>query len=221
MGSCVYWSCASCHTLWFDNKENDFLTLEETEALAKKFPKKTTLGKNYSCPRCNQELYKDDYYFRCSTCGGVLSEPSALAKEQMNKAKRYAKDGRFTLSQIRSVVVLAAVFVFFGINYVMISAMQRKSTIQTQAAELLNSVHVRNVSNNQMALFFTTDQPLMSAAHFYTPARQWNTVINQSPRIDHFIVFDKPDESATVTIILSDTTGRRVASQEINLSELR
>jgi len=33
IGSTVYWRCSSCGALWFDNKENDFLTEDEAKTV--------------------------------------------------------------------------------------------------------------------------------------------------------------------------------------------
>lgn len=221
LGSTVYWGCESCHVLWFDNKESDFLTIDEAQMLHDTYPEKLVLGKSYQCPRCNEALYKDAYYLRCATCGGVLTDGASLVKETQQKAKKFIASGRLTLAQVRSIVVLGAIFIFFGINYVILSTLQHKSTLQTQAAELKTNVHVRNVNNSQMALFFTTDRPYISVAHFYTRSTQWDMVINKEPRIDHFVIFDKPTEQTSVTIILSDVTGKTVSSKEISIDSLR
>ena len=221
LSSSIYWSCESCDALWFDNKENDFLTLDEAEILQKSYPERISPTKSYQCPHCNEALYKDPYYFRCSTCGGVLSDAHGLVKDTQQKASRFMKLGRLTLAQIRSVVVVGALVAFFSLNYVIFKTLERKSTIQTQAAELATNIHIRNVNNNQMALFFTTDRPYTSVAHFYTRSIKWETLINKEPKIDHFVVFDKPAEPASVTIVLTDTKGKTVSSKEISIDGLR
>jgi len=221
LGSTVYWACGTCHLLWFDNQENDFLSLDETEMLSKEFGKGVFQTESLRCPRDNALLYKDTYYFRCSSCGGVFSESSNLVKEKEQKAKRYVVARPFTLNQIRSVVVLGAILTFLGANYFILSTLQRKSTIQSQAAELINNVHLRNVDNSQLMLFFTTDRPYISVAHFTTRTKQWSVIINKDPHIDHFLLFDKPDESATVKITLSDTKGHQVSSSDMSIDEMR
>ncbi|MFA6005830.1 MAG: zf-TFIIB domain-containing protein [Patescibacteria group bacterium] len=221
LGSTVYWACNACHLLWFDNKENDFLSLDETEMLEKKIGKGIFQSKTISCPRDDLPLYKDSYYYRCSSCGGVFTECSGLVKEKTSRAKHYIASRPLTLNQIRSVVVLGAILTFFGANYVILNTLNRKTTIQSQAAELVTNIHIRNVNNSQLALFFTTDRPYVSVVHFRTKTRQWSVYINKEPHMDHFLVFDKPDEQTTAQVTLNDANGTQVSTKDLNINEIR
>ncbi len=207
IGSVVYWACPKCHALWFDNKENDFLTLEETTELQAKYKKSSLTKEEYNCPRCNKPMSNNLTYHHCYSCGGVLYESKNLVEESETKTKEYTARIKNTLkplqlSQLKSVVIVVGLLVFVGLNVSIFSKLGQKTTIQSQASAIKKQLRFQKVGNGKMAVFFTTEEPFISTAMFSTKSTQWTVEINKEPSVTHFLLFKEPTELTEVKVRL-------------------
>lgn len=213
----VYWCCDNCQALWFENKESDFLTLEETKLLHKLYPKTLLLNKKYKCPRCNKELYKEKYQFHCHSCGGSLTSSSKLVEEKKAYALKYKKTRPITLSQIKSVIVMAALALFFMLNYTIFTNLGKRRGLASQASEIVNNVRIQTLNNQQVMIFFNTENPYISEAQFHNQSRSWIVPINKNPGLTHFLLIDKPKSPTRLVIKIRTTDNLTAETKPIEL----
>jgi Zn-finger nucleic acid-binding protein len=220
LGSTVYWKCSKCGALWFDNKESDFLTLEEAEMLEKENPQTSLSQIEFSCPRDHKELKFDGHYFRCFSCGGVLTTAKAIVEEKSAKAKELSGqiNRPFTLSQLRSVTIFAAVTLFLGINYFLLQNFRTKITTASQAAEIAHNIALRPVNNNKLAIYFSTDEPFRSAAIFQNSSQEWQQSINDHPETNHFLIIERPTELTNLRVRLTSPKGEAQLSEVVKIA---
>jgi len=220
IGSTVYWKCGECGALWFDNKENDFLTLDEAEKLQKENPQTSFSQIEFRCPRDHKELKFDSHYFRCFSCGGVLTNAKAIVEEKTAKAKEMAvASGRpFTLGQLKYVTIFTTISVFLGINYFILKNLNTKITTASQAAEVANNIALRSVNDNKLAIYFSTDKPYRSAALFRSPSHEWQQSINDHPETNHFLIIEQPSEVTELRVRLTSTSGEAQLSEVVKIA---
>ena len=205
IGSTVYWKCKQCNILWFDNKENDFLTLEEAEQLTQGKSQLELVDKTYLCPRCHKKLNEDTYYYRCYQCGGVLTDSQGLIEEKQNKITQVGQSVKpkpLRLSQFKSVVVVAGILVFFGLNLVIFSHFNNRSSYQSQASSITKEIRFQPINDQQLAIFFTTEQPYLSEAEFSASGRVWNKNISTQSSLTHFLIIESPLSETNLIIKL-------------------
>jgi len=220
IGGTVYWKCAKCGALWFDNKENDFLTLSEAEMLEKDNPQTSFSKVELYCPRDHKELKYDKHYFRCYSCGGVLTSAKAIVSEKTARAKEFSQSANrpFTLGQLKYVTIFTSIAVFLGINYFILKNLNTKITTSSQAAEISKSIALRPVSNGKLALYFATAEPFYSAALFKNSAKEWQQAISDHPGTNHFLLIEQPTEITLLRVRLTAESGESQLSEEIKIA---
>ncbi len=217
IASTVYWVCDKCQALWFENKESDFLTLQEARRLHKLYPKALPLNKKYKCPNCHKELYKETYHFHCHSCGGNLTSAVKLVQEKRSYALQYQKDRPVTLSQMKSIVIMAALALFFLLNYSIITNLGKRQNLASQASEIVNNIRVQSLSNRQVIIFFNTENPYKSEARFQSQGRNWTIPINQQPGLTHFLLIDSPKAPTQLVIKITSLDNLSIETKPIEL----
>ncbi len=225
IGSTVYWACPKCHTLWFDNKESDFLSIEETETLVKMYSKSHLPNKDYRCPRDNRKLSKNTYHYHCYQCGGLLTTPAELKREKEDKARQFAKDMRtqkglpLRLSDLRSVVIVMGVLLFAGVNTFIFTRLNKKISVQSQAQEIESQIRFQKVNNDQLAIFFTTAEPYASSVKFNASGETWTETISEEPTLAHFLIVKAPPARTMLEILLEPVEGQEFTTAPISVPE--
>jgi len=105
------------------------------------------------CPKCHKKLEKDkSNYWRCYDCGGMFTNADSLIKEKQYKASQFTKSVKkpFKLSQFQSVVVMAALIAFIGVNLVIFNSFNQKTTIQSRASEVKNNLRIPVLGNGDI-----------------------------------------------------------------------
>lgn len=225
IGSVAYFRCTKCNSLWFDNKESDFLTLDEVTALNDEFPGHTFEKKAYTCPRCHKAMTREDYGYHCYFCGGVLTSAQSLLKEKAKKTKQMEK--RFAgMPSLRNVVIVSAVFLLVGLNYTIITNLiNKKTNLQTQAAEINKFVKVQKVGK-QAAVFFTTNELSRSEIVVKDMDRSGQPTvktleISTEPSLTHFVLVPLPTKNTKLIVrFISPESGKITESKEISPLEL-
>ena len=218
INSTVYWHCHECGALWFDNKENDFLTLEEAQKLDD--GKDVSLSRlKYSCPRDEKPLKYDSYYYRCFSCGGVLTSPSAVVQEKTERATRFKPNLKrpLTLSQLKYVAIFASVAIFIGVNVVLFNNLKEQISIETQAKEIASQIRVRSVGKDKTAIYFSTSAPYKSGARFQNTLGKWSQPISTEPTINHFLIINTPSQLTKLTVKLTSVKNEEELSQAIEI----
>jgi Zn-finger nucleic acid-binding protein len=224
IGSVVYWACPKCHALWFDNKENDFLTLEETNKLQAKYNKNSLTKEEYSCPRCNKIMSNNLTYHHCYNCGGVLYESDNLVEETLTKTNKYTAKIKNTIKplqfgQLKSVVIVVGLLVFVSLNVSIFNKLGKKTTIQSQASAIKKQLRFQSVGNNKMAVFFTTEEPFISTALFSNSSSNWTVEINKEPSVTHFLLFEQPNEATQVKVELKSLKNEKIETETIAIPQ--
>ena len=220
IGSTVYWRCSKCNALWFDNKENDFLTLEEANTLKKLAPDCSFSKINYSCPRCNKPLSFDKHYFRCYSCGGVLSSSTAIFDEIKAKTTNFASKiaKPFNISQLKYVAVLGMIIAFIGINFYLFNSFANKMSIQTQAEQISTNIRIQKINNQKLAIYFASTEPYQSVAIFSSDSEKWEKTISKELSLNHFLIIDIPKKPTTLTVRLISANQEELTTVPMALS---
>ncbi len=231
-GNIVYWACKECHTLWFDNKENDFLTLEEVQDIHSHYPAKELKHKAYNCLRCDKPMNKEKGYFYCYLCGGTLITSDQLLQQKESQVSKFASTNKgFSATNLRSVVVMGALVLFLALNYGIISNLNKKTTIESQAAEIDQHIRVQEVNDKQIAVFFTTTELYKTEAVIKKQTIDGGVTteikpISVEPSLAHFVLIDKPASSTktelTIQFIPGDSQKNQhmITSKTIDLAHL-
>jgi len=221
IGSTVYWRCHSCGALWFDNKENDFLTEEEAKELAK-YKKQPTFGKlKYLCPRDKQALKYEKHYYHCYVCGGVMASAKAILEEKKSARRQWAENFQkpINLSQLKQVVIFALIILFVGLNISLVNALKQRYSLTIQAKEIKNNLQIRQINRSKLALYFTTDEPCQTTAVFENSQKSWEKVINPNYSLNHFLIVNKPELETTVRVKLRSIKNEETFSEKVALAE--
>lgn len=219
IGSTVYWRCHSCGALWFDNKESDFLTEEEAEKLLSLRPQASFSKLKYHCPRDKHELKYDDYYLRCYSCGGLLTNAQAILEEK--QAKKTKLSAQLTkpmrLSQLKNVVIFASIALFLVINFQLFNSLRNRLTSSTQAQQIQANLQIKQINQNKLAVYFTTEEPYRAKAVLKNKNRQWEVIISPEYTLNHFLLMNKPKTATTITIKLISLKNELTLSQSQDL----
>lgn len=204
-GNIAYWACTQCHLLWFDNKESDFITLEEAEKIYATFPKAVLKKTNYSCVRCHKNMTYEHSEYRCYFCGGMLTTAKHLLNEKRTKADKISKQKYFSLPHFKTVAIMSALVLLIGVNIGIFNNLGQKTTIASQASEIDKFIRIQRVNNKQIAVFFTTNELCTTQAIIATT--QPNGTIQTSmldistePSLTHFILLPIPENKTMLTI---------------------
>lgn len=221
ISSTVYWRCHNCGVLWFDNKENDFLSEAEANMLNQLKPRAHLDKQNYRCPRCCKKLKYDAYYFRCFHCGGVLGSSLEIVAEKKAKTRAFSSNLNkpFRLGQLKYVVMITLVAVFLGVNYILLTNLSQKVSIQTQAQQVESNIRIQPVTQNRLAVFFSTSEPYSSSLLFENAKGTWEQAISTAPAISHFLIIERPSEPTTVKIRLVSFSHEEFLTQPISLPQ--
>jgi Zn-finger nucleic acid-binding protein len=205
IGSTVYWRCKNCGALWFDNKECDFLTEEEAVKLSKLEPEPSFSKLKYFCPRDKKPLKFDNHYYRCYSCGGILTSANAIVEEKRARREQFSSGSSkpVSFSQMKGVVIFAAVILFLVINFNLINNLKSRLTSTTQAHQVETGLQIRKLNQNKLVLYFTTEEPYRSKAIFKNNKREWKQTISPEYTLNHFLIINKPDLQTTVKIELT------------------
>ena len=218
IGSTVYWQCHTCNSLWFDNQGAQYISLQEAETIAITSPSARFANKQHTCPRCQAFLEKNDYGFQCTRCGGQLTDSKRLIEIKNTVVNTYRKThSAFTFSQLKSSVVLSLVAVFLFVNYLIIHSLQERNTVQTEASDLIQNIRIENVSNQKLAIIFTTKNAYSSEAVVTIGKEQKTYNINESPHFSHFLIISSPPQKGTLVIVLKDKDGQEAITQQVKL----
>lgn len=222
IGSTVYWVCGKCYALWFDSKENDFLTIAESEFLAGKYPSRKLRfeAKKGICPRDKHELQLDDFHYHCYICGGILTTAAQIVAEKLEKAEKYStlssqsNKSRFKFSDFKNVVVMGSVAIFVFLNVVIFKNLSNRITIQSQASEVKTNIRIQKVGDNRIAFFFTTDRPLMSELEFQNDQTTWKLAISAQPSLTHFVLADIPPRDTSFVVKLTSKDNEVITTEK-------
>lgn len=221
INSVVYYFCAQCNSFWFDNKDTDFLTLAEAEALYEKFPPKSRLmpNKPYQCPNCQKELEKTDYSYQCYNCGGVLTNAQVLLKEKVQLLKKSKLEAPFSVNQLKGVVLLGFITLFVGVNYFILNKInQNKINNTTRASVLGSNLHVKALNNGQLLVLLTTDDPYYSTAHLIKKNGDHQVInINNKLSLTHLLNISLPKKGTMLYIELIDLSGKIIQKLPIKI----
>ena len=128
MGSTVYWLCGSCNALWFDNKETDFLSLDEAKSLTE-LHNPAVLDHENTCVFIVKTSLQRTLFLHCYTCGGITS--CELLVAEAGTSRRAFKNARLPL-KTRTVVILGVLGIF-AVLTAPFSTSFHKTTVTTQA----------------------------------------------------------------------------------------
>ncbi len=221
IGSTVYWRCSSCGALWFDNKENDFLTEDEAKKLSGLSPQPSFGKLEYHCPRDKSPLKFDQYYYRCYTCGGVMAAGGGILEEKTRKRAQTMPNIKkpIGLNQMKHVVIFALAIVFVGLNISLVSSLRHRYSLTTQASEIESNLQIRTVSKSKLAIYFTTTEPYRTTAKFTNSQKSWEKMINSSYSLNHFLIVEKPELPTTVEIQLVSIEGASHQTKPVALTK--
>ena len=110
---------------------------------------------------------------------------------------------------------LVAVFLF--VNYLIIHSLQERNTVQTEASDLMQNIRIENVSNQKLAIIFTTKNAYSSEAVVTIGKEQKTYNINESPHFSHFLIISSPPQKGTLVIVLKDKDGQEAITQQVKL----
>ncbi len=217
MGSTVYWLCGSCNALWFDNKETDFLSLDEAKSLTELHNPAVLDHEKYLCVHCKKRLYKEPYFLHCYTCGGVLTSCELLVAEKQERAEELSKKRPFAFKDLRTVVILGVLGIFAVLNVTLLNKLSTKTTVTTQASDL--KVQVQYVGKNKLAVFFSTEKQLRSTLVIRLRNGKVQTItMSDEPSYTHFAVIDKPENNEAEIILREVKNGvTQEATKQIRL----
>jgi len=218
IGSIVYWQCHTCNSLWFDNQEVQYVSLNEAETIAHTSPSARFTNKQYICPRCQAMLEKNEQGFQCTRCGGELTDSKRLIEMKKTSVETYRKTHTlFSFSQLKSSVILSLVAVFIFVNYLIIHSFQERATLQSEATSQIQNIRIENTSDQKLAIVFTTKKAYSSEAVVVTDNKQKTYTINESPRFSHLLIIDTPSRHSALTIILKDKDGQEAITRQVSL----
>jgi len=219
IGSTVYWRCASCGALWFDNKESDFLSEEEAAKLNKIKKQPSFSRLNYTCPRDKTKLKYDGYYYRCYSCGGLMASSASILEEKMAKRQRLASTLKkpISFSQMKNVVIFALAVLFVGVNVSLVNGLRHRLTLETQAQQVKSTLQIHAVNQDKLALYFNTEEPYRTTALFKSADRQWEQVINPNYSLNHFLIVSRPSKATKVQVRLQSVKNEEYLTEEVAL----
>lgn len=216
----MYWCCKECGALWFDNKESDFLTEDEAVKLQSLEPQASFSKLKYLCPRDKEPLKFDDHHYRCFSCGGLLTNATAIVEEKRAKRQELSPNlsKPMSLSQLKTVVIFASIALFLIINFNLLGLLRHRLTSTTQAQQIQTDLQIHQLSQNKLALYFTTQEPYRAVAVFKNVKREWELPISNEHALNHFLIVDKPTTPTTVQIRLYSLKNEQEITQPVNLA---
>ena len=220
IGSTVYWRCKECGAFWFDNKESDFLTEDEANKLKELGPQASFSKLKYQCPRDQKTLKFDDHHYRCFSCGGLLTNATAIVEEKKTKRQELSPNlsKPMNLKQLKNVVIFASVALFLIINFNLFNLLKNRLTSTTQAQQIQTNLQIHQLGQNKLALYFTTQEPYRSVAVFKNAKREWELTISPEHALNHFLIVDKPAIRTTVQVRLYSLKKEQELTQPIELT---
>ncbi|MCR4330099.1 MAG: zf-TFIIB domain-containing protein [Candidatus Roizmanbacteria bacterium] len=218
IGSIVYWQCHTCNSLWFDNQEAQYVSLQEAENIARTSTTARLVNKKNICPRCQAVLEKNELGFQCARCGGQLTDSKRLVEIKKTSVETYHKTHTlFSFSQLKSSVILSLVAVFLFVNYLIIHSFQTRNTLRSEASSQIQNIRIENTSDHKIAIVFTTKKAYSSEAVVVTGKQQKTYTINETPRFSHLLIIDTPSDHSVLTVVLKDKNGQKAITQQVRL----
>jgi Zn-finger nucleic acid-binding protein len=219
--SLVYYRCNNCQALWFDNKDSDFLTLSEAEAIKNSSPSNVVFKQQIICPNCDKQLQVlGKQQFQCYQCGGILTSATQIFKDRLKKITEAGRHSSFSKQQLRNVVVLGLLVGFIGLNYLLVKDLSQQRQRVVKAQVLGTNIRVQHLNNQQVAIFFTTEDPYYSILYLQkTDGLIKAFPINQKqPSYTHLLTMEAPKKGERVEITLLSIDRQRTQRIPLKLN---
>ncbi|MBI2052019.1 hypothetical protein HYT33_04660 [Candidatus Roizmanbacteria bacterium] len=223
--------CSNCGASFFEENGINRITFDTAKKLSEELYSHEISAKPKSCPKdatvltavSNTEAVPPHVIlFVCKTCEGVFAYPDDLLKFKRAQGAKidYFKAWQAPFASLRTVLVVFAIAVFSVSVFYGISSIQKRTTYQTEASDVLKTVRVFK-SGRYILVSFKTKTPFRSAivvTNKRTGEKRQKT-ISQGEKTLHTATLSEfnPEDPLSFHIILYDRGGSRIETQEKTL----
>ncbi len=213
--------CPQCHALLFKNNDVHFLSYDEAAQIADDNISVILNKRLYLCPNCSSVMEKNELGYHCPHCGSQLTSSGLLMSDKKKRIEELQEERpSFTFSQLRGTVIIASVAMLFFVNYIILSRLSTRSTVNTEASGIVESLHVQHKNGGDILVLFTTHDAYRSKLLVEQQKQQTYFTISNTPQLAHMVNIPYRLRDARMTIILIDQEGMEARSDVMSLREL-
>ncbi len=223
--------CPNCGGSFFEENGINRLSLKNAKNLSEDKKTDDISASDKFCPKdfsllsalVNDEAIPQDVtLLRCPTCLGVFSYPEDLVnfKRAQGIKIEYLKTWHHPFSPLKTVLVLSFVLIISASLILTINTLQKTSSYQSQASDLLKKVEI-SINGHYLFISFQTTSPLRSQVIFVDKTKyiSLEKTISQSPTTVHSGIITNldPGDEIYYQIILYDKNAVPIKTGERKL----